>query len=65
MVVFMLWNATGTWRQIRHRQKQKCAPETAAIRRPFRQRHPIAAMISTLLEPRSSPAHHSRAKNRL
>jgi hypothetical protein len=40
MVVFMLWNATGTWRQIRHRHKQKCAPEAPAARRPFRQRHP-------------------------
>jgi hypothetical protein len=60
----MLWNATSTWRQIRHRQKPRHVPDTPAVRRPIRPRNPIAAIVSTLLELRLFPAHHNRAKHR-
>jgi hypothetical protein len=60
----MLWNATGTWRQIRHRHKLRSVPEAPAVTRPIRQRRPIAALVSTLLDLRLFPAHHNRVKNR-
>jgi hypothetical protein len=60
----MLWNATSTWRQIRHRQKPRYLPDEPAVRRPIRQRRSFAAIVSTLLELRLFPAHHNRIKNR-
>jgi hypothetical protein len=59
----LLWNATGTWRQIRQLNKPRATPESV-VRRPSGPRHPIAAMVSTLLEFKFPSSHYRRAKSR-
>ncbi|HET6957380.1 MAG TPA: hypothetical protein VFI56_12385 [Vicinamibacterales bacterium] len=59
----MLWMATGTWRQIRELHKPR-ATAVPVVRMPSALRHPIAAVVTMLLELRFASTEHRRAKIR-